>query len=384
MTSKTGSRRQLWLTLHRWLGAVAAVFLIVVALTGSSLVFIEEMVELQVGEPASASAEGDWRPPDVLIDSASIYAGPEFDPIALYYPDSLLRIGSAFVYGKGGRFAETKEEEILVFVDAIEGRALAAWKLESLWADLVLHLHWQLLAGQGGAVVIAVFGITLIISAVTGIILWWPRRSLLRKLKVPTSSGKMRKTLFDLHGFIGIYFAVAIALLAFSGSQTAQPQWFSAIMPADLYKPPQEVQARFVDCANAQPSSSQLQQVLASYPDRRPSYYNPSLSGGPAHLRLKASDDFEAAFGDLFVWMDCSGESFASNMAEKDVSSFASLVQPAIHSGRIGGLVGRILVFFSGFALALLAGTGLYLFLKARLSRSRKARSSRTAKGIQA
>lgn len=381
MKTKTATQRKIWLTLHGWLGAIAAAFLLVVSLTGSSLVFIEEMVELQVGDPASASADGEWQRPDVLINQATNYAGPGFAPIHVYYPDSLIRIESAFVYGTGGRYARSPDDQILVFLDVVEGRALAAWRLDNLWADTFLHLHYQLLADATGAIVIAICGIALLISAITGVYLWWPRGRLSAKLKMPKWNGNLRKVLFDFHGFTGIYFAILISILAFSGTQLSQPSWFSAIIPADLQALPAEVTPRLRACDDHQPSPTEIGQAIDSFPDRRPSYYALASGDQPALLRMKASSDVDALYGDIYIWLDCSGHSFVKDVGAEDPGTVTALAQYSIHSGRIGGSIGRLLVFLSGLALALLAGSGLYLFLKTRLRRWARFGGSRDFKG---
>ena len=65
---------------------------------------------------------------------------------------------------------------------------------------------------------------------------------------------------------------------------------------------------------------------------------------------------------------DVAGYVIAGEGTAGDVLNLAS--QP-LHSGRIGGLPGRILVFASGLAVSLLAVTGTLMWLRKRRSRSR-------------
>ncbi|QLC23937.1 PepSY domain-containing protein [Parasphingopyxis algicola] len=377
MTTSTSSRRQFWLSVHGWLGVFAALFLLLVALTGSALVFIEEMVEVQVGEAAQASAHGEWQPPDVMIDRASTYAGAAFQPMQVYYPNTLLKISSAFVYGQGGRFAEGPEDEVLIFMDAVNGRPLAGWRLEELWADIILHLHFQLLAGDAGGVFIAFCGIALFVSVFTGIYLWWPRRRVLKKLAIPKLRGKLRKVLFDLHGFAGIYFAVLIAILAFSGTQLSQPSWLNAVLPADYEAIPPTAQQDFETCDSGQPSPDQLAAVTQRFPTRTVSIYNPAFGDYPAHIRLKGAGDIDAFFGDVYAWIDCNGNTLVTDLSQADMATVVALAQYSVHSGRIAGPIGRLLVFLSGLVLSLLALSGIYLFLKRRLRKQPNGQSKR-------
>jgi uncharacterized iron-regulated membrane protein len=362
--------KSIWLAIHGWLGAISAVFILIIALTGSAVIFLDDLMRWQLGSAVSSSTSGEWTLPTTLLDASTKKAGAGFVPLQLYYPNTLIKMPVAMIYGQGGSIAATPEQEVLVFLDPVSGASQGLVKLDEVWADTLLHLHVELLAGTFGSYLVSICGIILLISAISGVYLWWPSRgSIILKLFKPHFVGNWRTKTIIFHHLVGIYFAAVILILGFSGTQISQPQWFSAVLP---YQQGELTADNIAErgCGTRQPASKYIDTILAQYPQRTLSIYSPAALHQPAHLRLKAVDDADQFNGDLYAWLDCQGVIKITDFGATGILDAISLMQYSLHSGRSFGAAGAVMVFLAGLALAFLAASGLYLFIKRKLRKA--------------
>ncbi|MGL5838968.1 MAG: PepSY-associated TM helix domain-containing protein [Sphingorhabdus sp.] len=364
--------RSTWLAIHGWLGAVAAAFMLLIGLTGSALVFIDDIMEWQLGDAMVSTSKGAWAQPATLEQAAIARAGSGFVPLQTYYPDTIIKMPVAMVYGQGGKYAASSDQEILVFADPVTAKPTGVIGLDDVWADTLLHFHVQLLAGTFGSILISICGVILMISALSGIYLWWPKNGgFRRKLFQLRLAGNLRAKALVLHHFVGIYFAGLIFILGFSGAQLSQPHWFSFLVPYEQANLPASAKANR-GCANRQPDAMQTAAAAAQHPGRTLALHTPGSAAAPALLQLKAPDDADQFYGDFYIWLDCKGVLATKDHGAASIADAVSLAQYSLHSGRTFGIFGPVLIFLSGLVLALLSLSGLYLFIKRRWSSAAK------------
>lgn len=127
--------------------------------------------------------------------------------------------------------------------EAEVGRSSTGYWLVSQLIDL----HDNLLAGATGRTVNGVGAATVLLVAVTGLVIWWPgRRRWRRSLTLRRGVGWKRFT-WDLHSAIGIWSSSFVLVFALSGLYLCFPEAFHAF--ADRLEPATEANAgnRFVD-----------------------------------------------------------------------------------------------------------------------------------------
>jgi uncharacterized iron-regulated membrane protein len=357
------SFRRWWLHLHAWLGAIAAIVFLVVGATGAALVFMDDLLRLQLGAAASSTSTGVWQTPAALESAARAHMGAGFEPYQLYYPESLLKVSAAFYYGVQPNPTTQEPVEWLVFMDPVTAGVQGTASLESLWADTLLHLHIELLAGATGALLVALCGIILAVSSLSAAVLWWPNSGVLRKLGAWRLIGPLRQKLFKLHSVAGIFSAALLLMLTMTGTRESQPQWFRAVAPDALAELPRDSSPPRRDCTASSALDTAVQQFIASDAARQPSIFSPAHSEGPAHLRMKGPTDTDQFYGDSYAWFDCSGLIAARQQGES-AGNWFSLAAYTLHGGRFWGPLGPVLVFVGGVVLVLLTATGVYLFWK--------------------
>ena len=192
--------RRALLTLHQWVGLAAALFLIVISVSGSALVFENEI--------------------DRALNPSKSFVTPRTQPLPL----ETLVAGVQAAYPKdqigGLRIADRPDQAYelslrsrqAAMVDPYTGNILGLRDREKSFARWVHLLHTRLVAGDIGEKMVGGFSVAMLGLATTGLVLWWPRKIL--RLG-PASSWK--RTNFDLHNVLGFYSSLVMLFITLSG-----------------------------------------------------------------------------------------------------------------------------------------------------------------------
>lgn len=204
--------RKLWLRrvffqIHLWAGVLLSLYLVVIALTGSILVFEDELTAMTL--PAELHAAGQGRVADVsdvVARFRSAYPGAAITFLTL--PTKEVPAFQIEAAGERG-------SEFEVIGDPITG---ALQLRPRSWVDVVHDLHVYLLLGRAhGVQVNGVGAAILLMLAATGAVLWWPGlRSWRRGLRIPFKHN-WRRINYDAHSAIGIWTLAIVSWWAVSG-----------------------------------------------------------------------------------------------------------------------------------------------------------------------
>lgn len=194
---------------HFILTATLGLLVVLAGVSGSVLVFRAEIdaalnPELLRVEPGAAAA------PLAEVVEAAREAVPDAVVGALRMPrrtDEPVEV-----------WMRTPEEpEILAYVDPYSARVLGHRGAEDSAMGWLFHLHAELLAGETGALVVGLGGIALLLLALSGLWLWWPRRGKLHQALTLKRGAKLHRRLYDLHRAGGFYTLPLLVLLAVTG-----------------------------------------------------------------------------------------------------------------------------------------------------------------------
>ena len=106
---------------------------------------------------------------------------------------------------------------LMVSVNPYTGEVVSSRFWGETATTWLLDLHTQLGLDRIGWNAVGILGLLLIISCSTGLYLWWPGiRELGQAFKVRHRAGMMQLT-FDLHRLLGLFSAVSLLVLAFTG-----------------------------------------------------------------------------------------------------------------------------------------------------------------------
>lgn len=193
---------------HSILGLITGVLLLVISLSGSIMVFSQE-IDDQLNPALLKVAVGDKK---ASLDSIYSNARSIFPDKYIRFrnlpqaPDHAIELS-----------IEQKDEWIFAYFDPYTGDYLGSRNARTYFLGWLLGLHYSLLAGKFGELIVALSGIALILSVITGGYVY--RKQLLKVLsfKVRVSFKKRQRTFSSLHRVIGVWSLLFNLVFAITG-----------------------------------------------------------------------------------------------------------------------------------------------------------------------
>jgi uncharacterized iron-regulated membrane protein len=118
---------------------------------------------------------------------------------------------------------------VTILADPATGRVLGELPARGPVRTLQ-ELHFNLLGGRRGRIFNGVGAIALLTMCVTGVVIWWPTPSLWRRAFVVDVHRHWRLVIRDLHGGVGIWTFLFLAMWAVTGAAFAFPSTFRSIV----------------------------------------------------------------------------------------------------------------------------------------------------------
>ncbi|PRY43047.1 putative iron-regulated membrane protein [Spirosoma oryzae] len=199
--------------LHLWLGLISGLVVFIVALTGSLLVFREELEPLT--DPrffmVSPPAAGHRQSLDALVET-----------ISTTFPDK--KISRVIRESAADRTVvvelkqSKKAKDILaVALNPYTGEIVATRQEQDAFFPTVLRLHRYLCLGETGKVITGISCSLFLIIMLTGLVLWWPnRKNCSQRFRIKWNASAKRLT-WDVHAVVGFYVLPFIFLIAATG-----------------------------------------------------------------------------------------------------------------------------------------------------------------------
>lgn len=360
------------LRLHRWLGLGLGGVFVLLGLTGSFLVFyteLDELIDPALAQPGPAPQVRTWQS---VLDALQ-RAHPQRDR---GWRIELPPDGKGLVTARYLKPAETVGEffkPLLVTVNPTDGRVLA----NRFWGDFaatwIFDLHYALLAGDAGRMVVGVLGLALLVGLVVGLMLWWPSRGHWASALRMKWGGSRQRLHYDLHKLAGMGGGALLLVLAATGAALALPEWFEP--PLQALSPALAMPAPQAQRVAGQPLLS-LDEALARarthWPGGTPRWVDtPAADGGLYRVRMALPGSPSQRFPRSYVWIHAqTGAVLATRDARRQSASDAVLawLHP-LHNGEAFGLPGRVLACVAGLFPLVLAVTGLQRWLDRRRAR---------------
>ncbi len=221
-----GLRRALF-QVHLWCGLAIGLYVVVISVSGSVLVYRDELRRAYDPKPRVVEIRGE-RLSEASLTAAAQRAYPGREVTLDYIPEEPSH-AVTFLVGRGD-----SEDQILF--DPYSGEALGhalplGWRLTS-WT---LDLHDNLLSGDTGRRVNGTGAVLLVVMSGTGLILWWPgvsrwRRSLWVDWRAGSPSFSWKSFHWRLHSALGIWAWAFVCLWGVTGIYLCFPDPFSALV----------------------------------------------------------------------------------------------------------------------------------------------------------
>lgn len=235
--------------------------------------------------------------------------------------------------------------------------------------ELMFRLHEQISMGTPGINAVHMGSLLMLLMALSGLYLWWPRRETLKQA-LTIKRRPLRRFLFGLHRVSGVYAFVLLFVVALSGKMI-----FGLLTLPDIGTDASGgfgafalVGANVDPNAEPVPINDLIKIAVGKFPNdpiRDLSYIRQNraiavvtfLDTGSPNARALNRVFFERPTGRVIAerdWDTLSGVALAEDWAFP------------VHSGEILGNIGRFLVLLSGLVMPFLFVTGAWLWWKKR------------------
>jgi uncharacterized iron-regulated membrane protein len=216
---------------HLWIGLCAGLYIVLISVTGSAVVFRTEIFRAFTAGPTIVPT-GAHRLTPVELKAAVEHAYPGFAITQTWpqrNPNEAVEI-----------WLERKRDSRQRLFDPFTGRDLGNSVPLGIHAiSWLVDLHDNLLAGSRGRLANGIGSLLVCTLWLTGVVIWWPgRRGWRRAVTVRRSVGWKRFT-WDLHSAIGFWSGILIAIWALTGIYFAFPRPFAAVV--DFFEPPDDL-----------------------------------------------------------------------------------------------------------------------------------------------
>lgn len=369
--------RKVLLKIHLYIALWLGALLVLAGLTGSLLVYKHaldkwlnpELLQVRVLDSGA-------KPFLSLIEAANLVSPIKDPPSHLYLPrheDDAMVVRYQIKHpdpahkGHNHHFYE-------VMVNPYTGVVLGHRDRDDALMTIILQLHYKLLAGDTGKLVMGITALLTLILTLTGIYLWWPKLTKLKQAFVIKRNASSHRFNFDLHKTTGIYTALVMFVVALSGVYFNLPQVFKPVI--GFFSPLTEIPR---DVKSVPPADSEL--LAAITPEEAAQVAVNNFPAGIEAQRIFLPADATGVYmitarqpteygsnGKTLIWIDqYSGNILNIRDPHKLGAGDAFLnLQLPLHNGEILGDAGQIAVLIVGFSPLLLFITGVIVWLKKR------------------
>jgi len=348
--------------LHSWLGLFTGIFLILLGLSGSVLVFRTELDKF-FNQNLLYVPSRETKVPDEALrhcyeSITSRY--PNLDGIAWINPDA----GSDEAYNFRIYYNDTRlltYDLALISFDPYTGAILRegpASKFTPSFIEWLFQFHFSFQLGVPGAALTAIFGITMLLSLLTGAVVY---RKMLRKIltfQLKINRKNWRTVSSDLHRITGVWSLLLNTVIFFTGF------WMNLFaFKAKTWQ--NELVATKPNTHISVSPDQMYRQALSAMPDLEPSYvYLPTQPNRNFEVRGYEKDQWKLWGAGSSVRIDQqTGETMqVARLSEKPLGERIVATIFPLHVGNYGGLAVKILYVIIGITPGLLAVTGFLLW----------------------
>lgn len=351
--------RKLWLCralfqIHLWLGVLLSLYVIVIGLSGSILVFQEEIRRASM--PHAVLDPNNVAPIDSVIAQVQrSVPGQRVTYVGQPQPENPW--WTVYVENARGKTD-------IVYADAATG---APYKQRGrLLIDFVLDLHIFLLAGPKGYVANCLAGGGLLVLAITGCVLWWPGVKLWTRGFFVSLRHRWKRINYDAHNAVGIWTLLIVSWWGLTAIYFLVPYKIGAVVnaisPLKGMMPPQTPEPKpGVEVAS-------LETILAAAKSASPGFLEgvglADKPGGNITVYIDRQKPGDFSHRDILTFDGHTGKlltvwHYGDNRSAGDW--FLWLMYP-LHFGTLWGMTVKVVWSLLGLSLPILSVTGLLMY----------------------
>lgn len=346
MSKSTGRRIY---SIHKWCGLIAGLFILILGITGSILVFHKELDAFE--------HKREWT----VDNAAPVSVDTAYHSITQKYKNWDIRLKRFSGNPRETMVFELRRpaQRVTVFVHPSTGLILKEIDSNKTFVMWLLKLHYTLHAKLFGEILVLVFGTLYFISLLTGCIVY--RKVLLNMFlfRIKFRLKNKRSIASSLHGYVGVWALIVNLFIVLSGSV------ISYQVVAHGLKVPKTSPA-----INTGPIPASLDKVLADLKEKTPEFL-------PSYIRFPTDKESPIIFngkveGQAFYYSKFYNtvvvdrktgaiKKIHLNPSNDKTTKLSSIVR-GIHFVEFGNLAVKILICLFGLSAPLLSITGFLLW----------------------
>jgi uncharacterized iron-regulated membrane protein len=360
------SKKSVLKTIHTWVGLSCGVFLSLIALTGSVILFRADFERVALPKHARADASR-----HASLDEAA-------REIAKLRPDSHVRRvrlpgGAGDPYRFQIEDSDKRTEQIVS--DPSTGRVLGVVQPGRI--DWMIDLHRNLLAGKQGRKTVGGAGIVLFVLSGTGLLMWLRGARNWRSWISVRRQGSTRRFNYELHRASGLWAYGFLAVISFTGIELAYPDTFRQAVQSLTGRPATVAGPRKIKAHSSLSLDEYLRLGRVAMPDGVAMELRLPESGtGPIDLRLYRAGDLSPSGNHVYLDPDSGAVILIDRIVDRPIGArFLAALSP-IHYAQFGGIPVKIAWALLGLTPLLLFATGLFAWFHPKSKASRPAPES--------
>lgn len=267
----------------------------------------------------------------------------------------------------------TKAGDRYLYANPYSGEILGSRHPDSGFIGLLYAFHTELLFGPIGRTVLGVLGLIYIVLLITGICLWWPGFTHLKRGLTIKGSTNWKGIIYELHKTIGFYGFLLLILSVLTGvglcfyvtTRTALESTFGGRPPSPPKVERIETGPESAGNAGTWPILDHcLHRAKQLKPNGKRTWVHlPGNTEQPLAIRYYTPSEFHPHGNGYLYFHPRTGEIIkndpvADNPTGTDLWHF---IYP-LHAGFFWGWIGRVLMILLGLVPAALFGTGLMIW----------------------
>jgi uncharacterized iron-regulated membrane protein len=352
--------------IHLWAGILLALYVSVIGITGSVLVFGLEIGRVVDADPWPGLIEQKTAAPLAQVIENVTSAYPRARLISVMTPTRTEPVFIATIQPR---------RRLKIACHPVTGQLLGEVPVRHSRLDWVYRLHEDLLGGRTGRVVNAVCAMALLLLVLTGLVNWWPGvKHVARALKIDFRR-RWKRVNFDIHSAVGFWSFAFLIMWAVSGIYFTWPAWFLAQVdrlspvvnarpPAVVVERPDEIvpvsfQAMLSKAADLDPGA-RCQGIIFPYSRR-----------APLEILMSRSAAFGRDSEDTLYFNPYTGQYISTWQygVNKTLGDWLIWLEAPLHFGTHWGLAFKCLWALMGLSLPVLAVSGLLMYWNRFLSK---------------
>lgn len=364
--------------LHLWLGLGSGLVVFIVALTGSLLVFEEELepiihAQFHLIKPP---VNGQLLPLDQLVKTATgQFPGKKVNRIEVEpHPERTVIIRL--------KQSNNPKDLLSIAMNPYTGQVVATRQEQKSFFPVVLQLHRYLCLGETGKIITGISCSMFLIIMFTGLILWWPNRKNKQQRFTIRWGASSKRLTWDLHAIFGFYVLPFVFLIASTGLIWSY-KWVNNLLFYAFDGKPQTKREAPVNPVSATPLQTDIYQRIYAKTNELLPYTGPitiALAEKDSLSITSSKKNHDATISNIvdFLYFDNkTGDLIKKRLYTDETRGFKArrMIFP-IHTGSLLGWPTKIIALFVALIAASLPITGFLIWWNKRKKTKKSARKA--------